>query len=125
MLEELRFNMCDLESSYNMNQDIPGLEDRVNRRIQPHLAYSCVHWASHLICTPESTLQTIVREETSIANCLEAFFHGPTVLYWIEALSLLGELRAGIVGLAESSRWIQASIKKLHITVTSIRKLMP
>ncbi|QRV93346.1 hypothetical protein RhiJN_21364 [Ceratobasidium sp. AG-Ba] len=67
MIEGLRFNICDLETSDIRNQDISDLIIRVQNCIEPDLQYS-------------------------YSELLEAFLFNPTLLYWIEALSLLKKL---------------------------------
>ena len=42
MEHKLRFNICDLKSSYIPNSEDFGLEERVKRCIPPHLSYSCL-----------------------------------------------------------------------------------
>ncbi|KAG8717076.1 hypothetical protein FRC09_014771 [Ceratobasidium sp. 395] len=82
MLDELRFNICGLETSHILNVDIPSLDQRVQAAVPGHLRYSCLHWYSHIAQS----------EADSIADQLKLFLFGDSLLYWIEALSLLGEL---------------------------------
>ncbi|KAH7345387.1 hypothetical protein B0J17DRAFT_712978 [Rhizoctonia solani] len=46
---ELRFNICELETSHLLNQDVPNLESKIKAKISGQLAYSCTYWISHLI----------------------------------------------------------------------------
>jgi len=39
--EGLCFNICDLQSSYLLNSEVPDLTERVKAKILPHLSYSC------------------------------------------------------------------------------------
>jgi hypothetical protein len=48
MKAELHFNMCNLESSYQLNSDIPDLAQKIKQSISPALSYSCRYWASHV-----------------------------------------------------------------------------
>jgi hypothetical protein len=41
MEDELRFNICSLESSYLTNSSVPELEKRVKASILTKLSYSC------------------------------------------------------------------------------------
>ncbi|KAG8718489.1 hypothetical protein FRC09_012598 [Ceratobasidium sp. 395] len=77
----LKFNICGLETSDRFNIDIQDLDSRVEAAIRPHLSYSCLYWSSHLIDAHANRLET----------CLREFLHGRTLLYWVEALSLLGK----------------------------------
>ncbi|KAJ7696256.1 hypothetical protein B0H17DRAFT_1269394 [Mycena rosella] len=44
----LRFNVCNLPSSFLLNKDDKGLADRVETNISSKLRYACLHWAAHL-----------------------------------------------------------------------------
>ncbi|KAJ7121439.1 WD40 repeat-like protein [Mycena epipterygia] len=86
---ELRFNICDLENSHLRNADVVGISDRVATVITPPLAYSSCFWFNHIQAIPfeKTVLQTIDR-------LLHRKF-----LYWLETLSLLGEITIATVGL--------------------------
>jgi len=100
----LKFNICDLKSSHRLNQDIVDLSEKVKSAISDALRYSCLHWATHL--------GNALREGRSRAVLYElliSFFSGPRPLHWLEALSLLGDLKAAIAGLPLVVAWIQVS----------------
>jgi NACHT domain len=78
MGNNLRFNICDLDTSYLRNTEIPDLESRIEERISPHLSYSCRFWASHLV-------ETAFDEE--IFTLLQKFMLSQ-FLFWLEVLSL-------------------------------------
>ncbi|KAG8711757.1 hypothetical protein FRC08_015492 [Ceratobasidium sp. 394] len=99
MTKELRFNMCGLETSHLLNQEVPGLDARVRDAIGGHLSYSCVYWTSHLVMAREQPLD----------DPLRAFLFEPQLLYWIEALSLLGKLGVALSSLLELSRTVDTS----------------
>ncbi|QRV96470.1 hypothetical protein RhiJN_24488 [Ceratobasidium sp. AG-Ba] len=88
MLSNLRFNISELNTSYywDIGAATPG--DQANMVIERHLAYSCVYWASHASQVPIDNLN----------QCLRMFLFGRELLYWLEALSVLGKL-----GVAPSS----------------------
>ncbi|KAG9080448.1 hypothetical protein FRC06_006566, partial [Ceratobasidium sp. 370] len=94
MMRELRFNICDLETSHLRNREVPNLDTRVRNAISPHLGYSCIYWTDHLVKIPAGGLDTSLR----------AFLFGQESLYWIEALSLLGKLGVAPSSLLELSR---------------------
>jgi hypothetical protein len=48
MLNDLKFNICKLESSYVANRDVPDLESQIVKYISPALSYGCVFWGNHL-----------------------------------------------------------------------------
>ncbi|KAG8793560.1 hypothetical protein FRC12_002355 [Ceratobasidium sp. 428] len=82
MVASLKFNICELETSDAFNNNIPNLDTRVRATIPPPLQYSCLHWSSHVANTQLSSVQKYLRD----------FLLRPKLLYWIEALSLLGQL---------------------------------
>ncbi|KAG8695687.1 hypothetical protein FRC08_007614, partial [Ceratobasidium sp. 394] len=89
MASNLKFNICGLETSELPNSDVPDLDARVREAIHPHLNYSCLYWSSHVA---EARLDTL---ETSLRH----FLFGPELVYWLEALSLLGKLNVAPGGL--------------------------
>ena len=94
MLKELSFNMCELETSYSPNAEIRDSEDRVERKISDALHYSCMYWSNHLC----SDLKHV---NTKVSELLDTFFKNALPLYWLEVLSLLGKVRAGILALRD------------------------
>jgi hypothetical protein len=84
VMESLRFNMCDLESSYTFDSDVPMFNDRVQRNIGPTLRYASRHWARHLpwAAPADSDIDDLV-------CCLNDFLHH-RLLFWIEAMNLIG-----------------------------------
>ncbi|KAF7374049.1 WD40 repeat-like protein [Mycena sanguinolenta] len=45
----LHFNMCNLTSSFLLDEEDGGLTERVASNIGPELRYACQYWAAHLI----------------------------------------------------------------------------
>ncbi|CAE6391119.1 unnamed protein product [Rhizoctonia solani] len=90
MLQQLRFNICELESSHLLNSEVPDLEARINSHIGPVLNYACIHWIDHFVAAPNQTLVEVISK----------FMEGPQFLYWIEVLSLLGCVDIGVTGLS-------------------------
>ncbi|KAI6158930.1 hypothetical protein EDD17DRAFT_1899110, partial [Pisolithus thermaeus] len=63
LCDELRFNICGLESSYLANVDVPDLPERIKKNILPHLSYSCRFWGQHLEKSPyEPALGKLVKD---------------------------------------------------------------
>lgn len=102
MIRELKFNICGLETSHILNRDVVDLRNRVQTAIGPHLAYSCLHWSSHLAKIPTSALQ----------NQLGEFLYGRHLVYWIEAMSLLEQTGAALSCLLELMSWESVSRKR-------------
>ncbi|KAG8724229.1 hypothetical protein FRC09_020733 [Ceratobasidium sp. 395] len=91
MNEGLRFNMCDLETSHLLNSQVTNLDSRVRYAIHPHLSYSCLYWSSHVADAQIDALN----------YCLRRFLFQTPLMYWIEALSLLGKLRTALSSLLQ------------------------
>ncbi len=81
--KELKFNICDLETSYVANKDLQDLDNRIQRCISPLLRYASLYWVEHL----EDGKHELSKETHSDVNML---LEGPQTIYWIEMLSLLG-----------------------------------
>jgi hypothetical protein len=80
----LRFNICNLETSYLSNNEIPNLISRVEQAIPQHLSYACHFWADHL-CASSLT-------PNLLDNLL--LFLKTQFLHWLEAMSLMGAIAA-------------------------------
>ncbi|KEP46357.1 putative WD40-repeat protein (notchless protein), related protein, partial [Rhizoctonia solani 123E] len=91
MQRDLCFNICQLETSHQLNSDIPDLKQRIDTHIGPALRYACMHWIDHFIASPTQALVKAIRK----------LMEGPQLMYWIEALSLLGRLDVAIEGLSK------------------------
>jgi len=81
---KLLFNMCSLESSIVKNVDIQAT---AKSTIPPLVSYSCQYWADHLADTPsDETLMEAVK-----------FVIYEKLLFWLEAMSLLGKTYEGFL----------------------------
>ncbi|OCB91049.1 WD40 repeat-like protein [Sanghuangporus baumii] len=82
----LKFNMCDLESSYLENKAISDLACRVKENIPESLQYSYSYWMEHIAQGRDGrVLQGFVVDLLSSTR----------FLYWIEVLSLPSALESG------------------------------
>ncbi|KAJ7138266.1 WD40-repeat-containing domain protein [Mycena epipterygia] len=96
---ELRFNICSLEDSHLLNAGIPCLSDRIAADISPQLLYSSRFWANHV---------QVALFETKVLEEMDTFFHNQ-FLYWLEVLSLLGQ-----IPMATASLGVAAAYAKGH-----------
>ena len=78
--EKLRFNICDLESSFVTNAEVAGLAERVKKNIPPPVQYAAFYWADHIVSGPCSTDLL-----TKLSDFVDAH-----LLSWFEVMSLLG-----------------------------------
>jgi len=79
----LRFNMGNIMSSFLFDRDNAiALSEQVNQNISAVLRYSSHHWTHHL---PSPQLINIDNLHCCISEFLQI-----RVLFWIEAMNLLG-----------------------------------
>jgi hypothetical protein len=98
--EETRFNICELETSYLPNKELHNLEDLVEKKISKHLRYSCLHWIGHVVDCPPGSLHKEIQD----------IIDSPTIIYWIEVLSLLGKLDIALVHLPRLIKWLSVRL---------------
>ena len=96
MKDQLRFNICQLPSSYLPNSKVSDLDGRIKEHISPELAYSCRFWTVH-VC---DTLFNV-----SIANAVRELFSDKELLFWFEALSLLTSINTCAASLSSLIQW--------------------
>jgi hypothetical protein len=103
MNNRLKFNMCQLETSYCFNMNDDSFKKHVQQCLSPGLVYSVQYWAEHL---EHVKYDTFLQED--IKRLLEE-----KVLFWIESLSLLSQVHKIVPLLAIAKRWVSTvSIKQ-------------
>jgi AAA ATPase domain len=100
MLDDLKFNICQLESSYLANSDVPDLDYRVTRYIPHDLSYACVFWGNHL---------ENVDFEDDLFSKLGSLFE-TKFLFWLEVLSLTSTVHRGLPALSSLLKWLQREV---------------
>ncbi len=111
LLKDLKFNICNLESSYLANRDVKDLRSRVDKHIPPALLYSCRFWDDHL---------EHIDFETDLFVQLRTFFE-KKFLFWLEALSLTSDVGLASPALSALIAWL-ASGQGVSRIVVSMRK---
>lgn len=101
MENKLRFNICNLKSSYVRNDDVDGLDEVIKARIPPQLSYSCKFWAHHLREVP--FMPTLFQN-------LSVFLYN-RLLFWLEVLSLLKGLHLARPALLDAKSWVLVSLR--------------
>ncbi|KAB5588941.1 hypothetical protein CTheo_7619 [Ceratobasidium theobromae] len=97
MKKQLRFNICNLESSFVPDSKVEDLERRISIAISPPLSYACRYWADHVGLTTDPTqLSEMLQEFLSVR-----------LLFWIEVLSLKHETIQGLGTLVKAKKWLQ------------------
>ncbi|KAG8742003.1 hypothetical protein FRC10_002120 [Ceratobasidium sp. 414] len=100
MVAKLKFNICKIETSYVRNNDIPNLD---RSAITNGLRYSSEYWTSHLMQAEKEA--SILPNGALLSHVLD----GPRILYWIEALSLMGKLHTALSSVRDLKRWCEVS----------------
>jgi hypothetical protein len=122
MTKELKFNICNFETSHIPNSCVDGLSDRIIANISGPLQYACQYWGAHLQETPH-------REDRSavLVTDIQNFFYN-RFLYWLEVMSVTGQVATAITALLSAADWIQVSglfveavaeVKHCHIIHTA------
>lgn len=99
MKEKLRFNICNLESSFMLDEHVPRLDERVEEVISPILFYACRYWSEHLRRTPASR---------GLSNMLTEFLT-QRLLFWMEVLNLRKCIAHGATILLQAQNWLSVS----------------
>ncbi len=111
LLKDLKFNICNLESSYLANKDVEDLNSRVDKHIPPALLYACRFWDDHLEYTDF---------ETNLFGKLRTFFE-KKLLFWLEALSLTSDVGLASAACSALNVWL-ASSRGVSTIVDPMRK---
>lgn len=90
MHTKLRFNICQIETPI-LNVDIPDLSYRIQENIGEELQYSSVYWSRHL--------SDDFRLDNELKGSILSLISGKKLLFWLEVLSLQGELTEGVIAL--------------------------
>ncbi|QRW17439.1 peptidase C14 [Rhizoctonia solani] len=98
MEEQLRFNICSLETSFIPDREVQDLEDRISRSVSPTLSYVAHHWRDHVVkSAPCETVRDGLKD-----------FLSQRLLFWMEVLSLKRTLDKGIAMLSALKPWLTA-----------------
>jgi hypothetical protein len=107
LLSSLKFNICNLESSYLANKDVADLKSRIDEHISSALSYACRFWDDHL---EHSGF------ETDLYRKLQTFFE-TKLLFWLEALSLMNYLGLALEACSALNAWLASGqgVSKIHV----------
>jgi hypothetical protein len=106
MDRDLRFNICDMKSSYLPNSEEVGLQERIEQRVSPHLSCSSRFWMTHI---------RITVFDTELAQEVKLFFDHEQLLFWIELLGLIIALSGAVSTLPLIAQWPKVSTCLLDI----------
>ena len=112
VLRDLRFNICDIESSYLANKDIEGLEACIAKQIPPALSYACRFYDDHL---------EHLHFEIDLFCKLQTFFE-TKFLFWLEALSLMSNVHCALPALSSVNVWLTFG-HSVSLNFSSVRQV--
>jgi hypothetical protein len=102
----LKQDICEIGNPSLLNSEVADLADRRHRFISEELRYACVYWMSHLaLAQTDMDMKELELELSKFCTC--------HLLHWIEALSLVRELRSAVEGLPKVLRWCKVCIVTL------------
>ncbi|CAE6504050.1 unnamed protein product [Rhizoctonia solani] len=96
MQDQLRFNICELETSSRPDMAVNGIEGRIKEKIPPPLAYTCRYWGSHL---------TLACKSEALLKVLNEFICH-RLLFWLEVMNLRREIVMGYETLLKAKQWL-------------------
>jgi hypothetical protein len=102
----LKRDICDIRDPTKMNKDVHDLDRKKAECLPGDLQYACRFWALHLSeCSPVEPLFELLQ-----AFCFTS------MLYWIEVLSLIGDLGSGLRSLRQAQTKLLVSFLSLFQT---------
>ncbi|KAK7676730.1 hypothetical protein QCA50_020306 [Cerrena zonata] len=87
MSEQLRFNICNFETSGRLNKDYADLKERIEKHISPALRYASIYWWHHL--------KGIQTWQEDVGSALR-LFSSEKLLFWLEWVSLSGDVEEAL-----------------------------
>ncbi|CCA77282.1 related to WD40-repeat protein (notchless protein) [Serendipita indica DSM 11827] len=86
------YNICQLESSFYLNKQIPDLDEKLSKFIPRRLRYASSHWLFHVSGMDD-------KKPCPLENDVGYILRSPQVLYWMEVLSFMRSVPRAIDGL--------------------------
>jgi hypothetical protein len=111
MTQSLEFDICELDSSLQSNEEIKDMEDRITRKIPDVLQYSCIYWSDHICHKVDTT-------DPEVYISLDKLVKELRLLYWIEVLSLMGKVLVGESSLRRLLSWAKVATSLHSFLVT-------
>lgn len=93
-IRSLPFNICNLESPYVFDKDVPDIDEKVRTTISDEMFYACQYWGAHLMLPiPSLSLLDTFRDFLSlrfllwmeVMNLKKCISTGVSILHWVQA----------------------------------------
>ena len=104
MVKQLCFNICKLTDSWLANTEVQDLESQIEQNISDPLQYSSLYWSNHICFSPNS-----IGCDPWVLGKLKEFFEGLYLIFWSEALSIMGMVLIGAPSLWRLIIWVGVS----------------
>ncbi|CUA70733.1 E3 ubiquitin-protein ligase listerin [Rhizoctonia solani] len=105
MKAQLRFNICNLETSYLPDSEVLDLETRISQNISPDLDFACQHWEYYLqMSTPSKSLYDMLDD-----------FLSNSLLFWMGVLNLKQYVNLGRSDIFGVGEWLKATGGPSHL----------
>ncbi|CAE6499938.1 unnamed protein product [Rhizoctonia solani] len=104
MKAQLRFNICNLKSSFVPDDEVPDLQERTKTNISEELYYACRFWMNHLGLIVVTSSQNAT-ECSSLFSSLNNFL-SHHLLFWMEVLNLMKCMHIGIASISKLNAWL-------------------
>jgi hypothetical protein len=90
-----KFNVCALPSSYLLDHEVEGLEEKKSQSISAELVYACRHWSGHL---------SLSQGSPGLINCVHHFYSA-RLLLWMEIINLTKKMRYATLTMQGAEKW--------------------
>jgi len=100
VMKSLRFNIGDIPSSFVLDAEDPELRKRIDTNLKAVLRYASRYWAHHLAVTDETNANG-----QNLHDCITDFLR-IRILFWIEAMNLLGSSGQCTTMLQRAREWV-------------------
>ncbi|KAG1853082.1 hypothetical protein F4604DRAFT_1933355 [Suillus subluteus] len=112
MKDGLCFNICELKSSHLPNSEDPGLQERVQKHILPHLSYSSRFWTLHV--------RTTAFDKELVKEVKLLLFDHERLFSWLELLALINALGGAVPALSLISQWLKGHSEFKDVSSTAM-----
>ena len=97
MKKMLKKNICNL-GDYAVLSEVQDLSTHQKMHIESSLEYACCFWTRHLVKAPSDSYNA------KIQKVIDEFFV-THLLFWIEALAIMGNLGVGVYAINDIQQW--------------------
>jgi hypothetical protein len=96
MSKLLKRDMAGIGDPSLLNREVKEFDQKVQDAIPSEVRYACRYWASHLSCVEHG--------DDDVVQALMDFLMR-SLLWWFEAMSLLGSIRIAVGSIQDAHRW--------------------